>query len=316
MPQVSVLVPAFRARYLDACLASVLCQSLQDFELIVSDDSDGAMIESVVSKWDDPRIRYIRNPRRQQPGTNRDLLVSLAAGRYLKLLFDDDFLLPRSLELLCAAAESTGAGMVFHGRHLVDAAGCVLASPLFVEPGRIALVHSSAIFQHMLPARLNFIGEPSNVLLRAETLRRLDRPFGLDGRRMRFLTDVALYVNMARSGLPIAGVGYLGSAFRQHEEQNSSAAKPLFAAGLFEWELLCRWSMDRGLIEREPYRRGVAALHQVLREHVGRFPELERFVVLRGSPGESGEYMSRAFEQALAFAYGALEARLSQAPAA
>ncbi|HUY11289.1 MAG TPA: glycosyltransferase, partial [Candidatus Dormibacteraeota bacterium] len=77
-PEVSILVPAFRPQFLDLCISSALGQSFDDFELILSDDSHGDTVGSVISKWQDPRIRYRSNPARQILGANRDFMLGQA----------------------------------------------------------------------------------------------------------------------------------------------------------------------------------------------------------------------------------------------
>src|SRR5262249_206575 len=88
-PAVSVCVPTFnRAAMLKDCIASVLGQTWQDFELIVSDNASQDDTEKVVGSFEDRRIAYHRNPSNigQRPNWNRCL--DLAAGRYVALFFD------------------------------------------------------------------------------------------------------------------------------------------------------------------------------------------------------------------------------------
>jgi glycosyltransferase involved in cell wall biosynthesis len=307
-PRVSILIPAFRPNWLDVAIASALAQTHADFELLISDDSAGSDIESVVSKWDDPRIRYLRNPERGQPGANRNHLIAQARGEYLKFLFDDDFLFPHSLEYLLETVRATGARLAFHARHFVDANGRVLASPSLVQAGTIAVMEQDFFFDRLIGACVNSIGEPTNILLHAETLRSMDSPFHLDGRRMRFLTDVALYTNFAAHGHVMAGVGYFGSAFRQHGEQTSGKRYPGFSAGYYEWELLRRWSVDAGLLSAQGFARGNANMMSMYGQQVAHYPELGAFVALAGA-ADGERHLSEPFRQALALADTTIEIR-------
>lgn len=314
MPEISVLIPAFRPRYLDLAIASVLAQTFRDFELILSDDSDGDDVENVTSKWPDPRIRYVRNPRRQEPGANRDHLLSIAQGRFVKFVFDDDFLLPRSLELLHQAAVGFDAKLVFHSRFLVGPAGHTLGAPSALPAGAISPLDPSVVFTQLVASGQNVIGEPSNILLDAAALREMPHPFGLDGDRMRFLTDVALYVNLAHAGHRMAGIGASLSAFRVHPSQASSQGGPIFSAGLFEWELFTRWSADHGHIGPDDCRAAIERLWDQYSFHVDAFPELNAF--LRGSshPDGNGRFLSPEFRQAVVAGWQAIADRV-RAPA-
>jgi glycosyltransferase involved in cell wall biosynthesis len=313
VPLLSVLVPAFRPHYLDTCIASILAQSFTDYELLISDDSDGDDVASVVSKWNDRRIRYERNPERQQPGANRDHLISQASGRFLKFVFDDDFLLPRSLELLCAAAQAQRAKLVFHGRYVVDADGRVIEEGLVAPTDRVVPFPAKVVFDHVVAGHSNVIGEPSNILLDAGALASIDRPFGIDGMRMRFLTDVALYVNFAHHGFPMAAVGRYGSCFRCHVTQSSATGGAIYSAGLFEWELLLRWVADQGYVTTDVCEAGLAELHRSYDKHVCDFPELGRFVALGTGSDAGGRFFSPAYLAALDDAWAAVDARAAAA---
>src|SRR3954452_15338560 len=92
-PHVSVRIRAHtRTDELAAAIASVLDQTYGDFELVVSDDSGG--LEHVAAGFGDPRVRYHRNPGPTGPAANLSRAVSLARGRLIAVLNDDDAWLP------------------------------------------------------------------------------------------------------------------------------------------------------------------------------------------------------------------------------
>jgi glycosyltransferase involved in cell wall biosynthesis len=310
LPEISVLIPAFRPDYLDLAIASVLAQRFGDFELVVSDDSSGRDIEAIVSRWGDERIRYVRNPRRQEPGANRDNLLSLATGRFVKFLFDDDFLLPRSLELLHAAATRSGAHLVFHGRHYVDDKGRLLGTGSVVAPGQLLEIEHGELFRQMVGRTVNFIGEPSNVLIGTEALSSIEAAFGIDGNRMRFLTDVSLYLNLASTGAKVVGVGAPLSVFRRHGAQTSSVGGSNFAAGVFEWELVARWSADRGYLGYEDYMSAISNVRTMCAQHIGMYPELRPFLSVLPGPGPDGRYLTAEFSKALESGWNAVDDRV------
>lgn len=307
-PSVSVLIPAFRPGWLDVAVASALAQTHTDLEILVSDDSAGTAVESVMAKWVDPRVRYFRNPQRGEPGANRNHLIAQAEGQYLKFLFDDDFLLPRSVELLVQAVRESGAKLAFHARHLVDEHGKTLASPSIIEAGTIAALPPTFLFENLIADCANPIGEPTNILVDAAALRGMREPFALEGRRMRFLTDVTLYTNFAAAGHVIAGVGYFGSAFRQHGSQTSGAQYAGFSAGYYEWELLRRWAADTGRITHERFARGNAKQLGLYRQWASLFPELDAFIALEGA-AEDGLHLGPLFLEALSLADATIEMR-------
>ena len=66
IPQFSVCIPAYRnPATLEACLRTVLDQSGDDYEIVVSDDQGPPGIRALVERLAQPdRIRYLRTPRR------------------------------------------------------------------------------------------------------------------------------------------------------------------------------------------------------------------------------------------------------------
>jgi glycosyltransferase involved in cell wall biosynthesis len=56
----SVTVPAYKAQFLAECIDSILAQTYKNFELIIVNDASPQDLDSIVSKYDDPRIRYYR----------------------------------------------------------------------------------------------------------------------------------------------------------------------------------------------------------------------------------------------------------------
>ncbi len=308
-PTVSILVPAFRPDFLDICISSAINQSFDDFELLISDDSIGDAVQSVVSKWQDDRIRYMSNPRRQQPGANRDYLIDNATGRYIKFLFDDDFLLPNSLDTLVRLADRFSADMTFHARYEVDKNGKIMEATIPYGFDAPRLFDRSEFAKRVVTVSGNIIGEPSNILLTTDSLRKLDEPFMLCGRRMRFLTDVALYCNLFDANYKVALVGYLGSAFRRHAAQNSQAKGAIYSAGIFEWEFILRWAADRGWVDDEGYLRAMARLIiELYHPNRADFPELNEFIALAGR-GDRGEYLTAEFLEILDSAHAVVDSR-------
>ncbi len=309
MPDVSILIPAYRPDFFDACIASALAQTYRDFELIVSDDCPTDDIEKLLAKWSDPRICYVRNPTPRRGATNRDNLLRLARGRYLKFLFDDDLLYPTSVETLVQAAQGTGAKLVFHHRHFIDSTGRILHAPTVVPAGAVSRLLPEAIYEEMIGRISNPIGEPTNMLIDSAALRSIDLPFGTLERPFRFLTDVALMYNFARAGHAIVGIGFFGSAFRQHTSQNSNEHSPNFAAGYFEWEVLARSARSAGLLSADGYLEALRRVREKYRQYQMQQPVFRRFLALEPLDA-SGSCLGDRVLQILDLAYLDIDLRL------
>ncbi|HLX88068.1 MAG TPA: glycosyltransferase family 2 protein [Acidimicrobiales bacterium] len=295
-PTVSILIPAYRAHFLDLSIASALGQTFTDFELLISDDDTTGEVEGVVSKWSDDRIRYMRNPGEKRPGGNRDFLISIASGTYVKFLFDDDFLFPKTLERVVHIAESRDAQLVFTAWYIIDENGGILSEyePGGI-PGSIVDLSQADFFDRVVAQTKNFIGGPTNLLLERKALTSMPHPFDLDGIRMRFLSDVVLFMNFSHCGHKLAGANVVGSVFRQHEAQYSSAQGPAYAAGLYEWELLQRWAADHGHISPERCQDAIGWRHRSYQPYFETYPELASFVALGTKAGPDGRFLTEDF---------------------
>jgi len=110
MSLVSVIIPAFNAvASIGVTIDSVLSQTLQDFEIIVSDDGSKDGTATVVSRYRrDPRVRYMFHENR---GTShaKNIAAREARGEYLLFLDSDDTLDPTALETMVRQFRATGA---------------------------------------------------------------------------------------------------------------------------------------------------------------------------------------------------------------
>lgn len=311
-PRVSLLVPAYRHEFLDLSIASALAQTYSDFELLISDDSAGDCVEAVASKWGDTRIRFMRNPTQRRVGGNRDFLLSEASGTYVKFLFDDDFLFPEALERMVEAADEEEAQLVFTTWHTVDKAGRVTeshgSSDHWHPPAELP---AEVFFEDVIARTSNFLGGPTNVLLERAALESIERPFTLGGLEMRFLSDVALFVNFVERGCKLVGLDYFGSAFRRHSTQYSNAKGPAFSAGIFEWEHLQRWAADHGYFTSERCEDAIAWRHRIYAAHVDAYPELSLFIELGTGADSDGRFMTEEFLAVLRFAHQEVDRRLN-----
>lgn len=89
----SIGIPAFKGRYLEECINSILSQTFTDFELIVVNDCSPDDILSIVTQFNDPRIRYYENEVNigaENVIDNWNKCLSFAKGDFFILMGDDD----------------------------------------------------------------------------------------------------------------------------------------------------------------------------------------------------------------------------------
>lgn len=124
-PLVSIVMPNYnRGKYIGAAVESVLKQSIHDWELIIVDDASTDDSWTVISSFQDPRIRKIRLPENGHVSNAHNVGNALCEGQYIALLDSDDLWekdkLEKQIEYLETHAETD---LCFTLLKLVDSEG-------------------------------------------------------------------------------------------------------------------------------------------------------------------------------------------------
>ena len=100
-PKVSIVMSTYnRARFIEGAIKSAQAQTLSDWELLISDDSEKNDTEEVVKKFvGDARIRYVHRPKKGTIANSSNAALARAQGEYVAILDDDDWWIePKKLE--------------------------------------------------------------------------------------------------------------------------------------------------------------------------------------------------------------------------
>ncbi len=100
-PRVSVGMPVYNGEnYIREALDSILAQTFQNFELVISDNASTDATEEICKEYlaKDERIRYYRTPRNMGATWNQNQVFKLSQGEYFKLAAHDDICAPEFLE--------------------------------------------------------------------------------------------------------------------------------------------------------------------------------------------------------------------------
>ncbi|MBR1420267.1 MAG: glycosyltransferase [Selenomonadaceae bacterium] len=113
-PKISIVMPLYNSeKFIETAVESVLTQTFKDFELILIDDCSTDSTIEIISKYDDPRIKFVRKDKNSGESASRNLGIKTARGKYIYFADHDDAMLENTLEIFYNAAEESGAEVVF-----------------------------------------------------------------------------------------------------------------------------------------------------------------------------------------------------------
>lgn len=230
-PLVSICIPTYNgARWLGEALESALAQSYSPLEILVADDASTDDTLALARSYSDPRLRIVAGEQNRGLVGNWNRSVELARGEWVKFLFQDDLLRSDCVAKMVAAGESApNVGLVFSRREIL------LEKPddptarnwkeqygiLDTQFERLEAVNNGRdLFEQYLRHgfRMNFLGEPTAVMVRREWFQRL----GGFHTRMHQGPDFEMWVRV----MFYANVAFLAEplcVFRYHAASTSLA---------------------------------------------------------------------------------------------
>ena len=115
----SVTIPAYKDRYLKETIDSVLAQTYQNYEIVIVNDASPNDLDSIVSQYNDSRIRYFKNEKNcgaKNVVDNWNICLSHAKGDFIMCIGDDDKLTPRCLQDFANLIEKYSDLNLYHAR--------------------------------------------------------------------------------------------------------------------------------------------------------------------------------------------------------
>jgi glycosyltransferase involved in cell wall biosynthesis len=224
VPTVSVLVKSYNhARYARQTIESVLSQSFQDFEIVVTDDASTDGTAQVVRGFADPRIRLDVFRENQGISAAMNATIGRARGRYLAILNSDDWALPERLARQVAFLDANPlVSAVFGLPLMVNEQG----APLPPYDGFLAPLRDQD-FSHRWWLRQFFLGGNCLCAPTAMIRREVYATTGLYDVRLTNLQDLDMWVRMLLAGHALHMLDQQVTAFRVRDNHaNMSAPRP------------------------------------------------------------------------------------------
>ena len=136
-PIVSVVIPSYNhEKFVGECIQSVLNQTFQDFEIVVTDDGSSDRTVDVIESFNDPRIRLFKHSVNKGACIAANNCIQHAGGKYIAMLSSDDAWYPEKLELQVDYLNShSNIAVVFGKVDWVDENSNLITNPFFPDLG-------------------------------------------------------------------------------------------------------------------------------------------------------------------------------------
>lgn len=156
MPRITVTIPSYNhEKYIGHAIQSVLDQTCQDFEIVITDDGSSDGTVDVIKTFKDPRIRLYCFDRNQGACVAMNNNIREAKGEYIAVLNSDDMFLPDKLKKQIGYLEKhPEVGAVFGYPKFFDDEGNDFTDPnhpyskVFRQPNRTRYGWLNYFFYH------------------------------------------------------------------------------------------------------------------------------------------------------------------------
>jgi glycosyltransferase involved in cell wall biosynthesis len=187
-PEVSVVIPTRnRVHFLPRCLRAVLAQEDVAIEVIVVDDGSTDETATLLSDYEDERLRVVRLAERHGVARARNVGIGEAQGQWLAFVDDDDLWAPHKLKWQLEAAREAGADFAYGAAVVINEDHVIVRYGSPPDPSEL---------QRALLSRNVIPGGCSNVIAKTGLIRRIG---GFDP-RLAHLADRDVWIRLAHEG--------------------------------------------------------------------------------------------------------------------
>lgn len=236
-PLVSIVIPAYKADYFEQALHSACQQTYENLEIVVGDDNDSGAIAAIVQRYHGVSrvpIRHFRNQPALGEVPNALACIEAAQGKYIKMLHDDDELLPECVAALVQVMERDPTIALASSRRVVINENGEITPPklpyMFPFAGDV-LIDGPQLVSFLARYPLNFIGEPSCTLCRREDMLELgDQMMSLHGKLIVGFGDMVIAAKLFQRG-NLALLAQPLTRYRVSQQQLSRVTWALLESG-------------------------------------------------------------------------------------
>lgn len=233
-PLISIIIPVYnKAIYLNACIDSVVSQTLSDIEIIVINDGSTDKSREIIESYSDPRIRLF-NIDNGGVSNARNIGIRNAEGEYILFLDADDTVdkdYCENLYRIFTSFESDIDILIFGVKKIFDDK-TVKCIRLFKE-GIVSTQEFRDTFMYEMCARDGIYGYISNKFTRTSFLRDNNLFFNT---QLKLAEDLSFWLSAYGLSPRIAFSDYDGYNYLQNAENSSANSDQNIIQTLAIWQ--------------------------------------------------------------------------------
>jgi glycosyltransferase involved in cell wall biosynthesis len=228
--EILVFVPTYNSeKYLRQCLDSVLQQTFQDWECVISDDASSDKSVAIAREYEkkDSRFKVLIHGFNVGAANNWNRAKENNNSFATKILCADDYLNPDALSVQLNILKRNETAIVFSERHIIFPNGRKLHPKL---PKYASNVSFNDAFKFYINLGRNIFGEPVTALFRTDLFVKSE---GFDS-RFEYAIDTSGYMAIAR-GHDVTFDNSVVGAFRVSKSQWSHKLRAKQFAHVFDF---------------------------------------------------------------------------------
>lgn len=305
MTQLTTLIPAYKAAYLEPLFLGLCRQSFQDFRVILSDDSPGGVITDMIRSGKfqalTSRLNLVVVKGPHSASRNHEQLMDLWDSKtpLVHMHNDDDVIFPDFYRRHVEAHAVQACCATVSQRWLSQDDGVPawsLPLPDFITQSdqHIVRVGPDQLFQSTVGRCANWLGELSNTVMSAEGAVHYPRPPTKDLSYYGLL-DIG-FILSAGEHLPVTFIREPLSVFRQNAQQTTrNTHTPLDSVGYLAWVAYALLAWRKGRLSTAAALEAIGVATQRALNVFGHAPFLEPFYEALEKHSQSLETLCDAF---------------------
>ena len=163
MPKISLIIPVYNAAsYIEACLASLVAQTMDDIEVLLINDHGEDDSMAIAQRFIDAHpsgktFRQLATPYNLGPGAARNVGIGAAQGEYIGFVDSDDVVMPDFCEQLYTAAKAHDADIAYCQAQLVQGGAVSPMNNPVIESGEFIGAKRSFFLTHYVTMMWTFL---------------------------------------------------------------------------------------------------------------------------------------------------------------